>query len=285
MKMNGGHMKLILIEGIPGSGKTTLAENIKDYYETNGMRVMKYQEGHLHPVDLAWCSIFSEEEYDHVLIECSEVKDALIHHTKRLGEQYVVGYTNIGLPMKDPRIKTYFEPKEVYGGRVDAEVFIDLHQKLWSDFFGSNHDEDIAIFECAYLQNHVNEMMLMYDYDEESIIRYVTGLIPQGSKIDVELIYLDNENVRETIERVAAERVSSDKSKWDDWIDLVLDYIKNSRYGEINKCSSLEDVYTFFEKRVKLEHKILTQLDFPVHVINNPGFDFNLRLEKIKAIL
>ncbi len=278
-------MKLLLIEGIPGSGKTTLAEQAMRHYESSGKHVVKYQEGDLHPVDLAWCSLLSEEEYKHVLKECSEVKEAVIKHTQRLDDLFVVGYTKIGLPMKDPRIKSYFEPKEIYGGRVDVETFMGIHKKLWSKFFDSTHDEDVAIFECAYLQNHVNEMLLMYDYSEDEIIRYVKELIPSDSTIDVELIYLDNENVRETIDRVAAQRVSSDKSKWDDWIDLVLDYIKNSKYGEINGCDSHEEMYSFFEKRVSLEHQIMSELNFPVHVINNPGFEWDRRFEKIKSIL
>ncbi len=269
-------MKLILIEGIPGSGKTTLADQVKTYYEDRGIKVVKYQEGDLHPVDLAWCAVLSEEMYMEALEKCEDVKENLLKHTKKLDGQYVVGYTNIGLPMKDHRIKTLFEPYEVYGGRVSAQQFMSLHENLWRDFFKAQHEEDVAIFECAYLQNHVNELLLIYEFDEAAIIEYVKGLIPENPSINVEMIYLNNDNVKATIDKVAATRVSPDKSKWDDWIDLVMAYLK---------CDNLTCVYEYFEKRMAIEKKIIAELDFPVHSFQNPDFDWLKRWERIKEIL
>lgn len=278
-------MKLIIIEGIPGSGKTTTAKLIEEHYRSIGKKVKKYQEGDLHPVDLAWCAVMTEHEYDHALKMCDEVVDNIKRHTKKSGDKYIVAYTKIGLPMKDPRITTLFEPKEVYGARVDKDTFIRIHRSLWNEFFSSTHDEDIAIFECTFLQNHVVELMLTYNCDEKTIIKEVTALIPSSDQIEVELIYLDCLNVKETIDRVAKERVSSDKSKWDDWIDLVLKYIKDSEYGKANHCDSLEDVYAFFEKRIALEHQIMSQLNIQTQLIPNPDYDWDARWLMIKEKL
>ena len=148
-------MKLILIEGIPGSGKTTTAQLVSDYYLSQGKKVALYTEGSLHPVDLAWCAVMTEDEYLIACEQCIEVMDAIASNTKRLDDKYVVAYTNIRLPMKDPRIVNLFEPCEVYGGRSGMDTFIDLHRKLWADFFRMDHLEDVIIFECAYLQNQI----------------------------------------------------------------------------------------------------------------------------------
>ena len=278
-------MKLIIIEGIPGSGKTTTAKLIEEHYRTQGKKVIKYQEGDLHPVDLAWCAVMTKEEYDHALETCAEVADTIKQHTKKSDDQYIVAYTHIGLPMKDPRISELFASREVYGGRVDKEAFLRIHRKLWNDFFQSTHEEDIAIFECAYLQNHVVELMLIYNCSDNTIVNEVSTLIPNSNTIEVELIYLDCDNVKETIDRVAIQRVSSDKSKWDDWIDLVLKYIKDSEYGKVNHCDSLEDVYAFFEKRIALEHQIMSLLNIKTHLIPNPDFDWDARWKIIQEKL
>ncbi len=278
-------MKIIMIEGIPGSGKTTIAGRIKEYYDNEGVDAVLYREGDLHPVDLAWCAVLSEAEYIKVMEVCSDVKQELLKHTKKLYDKYVVAYTHLGIPMKDPRIKEYLEAKEVYGGRVDLETFTSIHQKLWDQFFNRKIEEEVVIFECSYLQNHVNEMMLVFSLEEDEIIDYVMGLIPDSPQHDVELIYLDTENVKETIDRAATQRLSPDKSKWDDWIDLVIKYIRESKYGEENGCDTIEELYDYFEKRVRMEHKIMEKLNFPVYVIKNPEFDWEKVWERIEEIL
>ena len=42
--------KLILIKGIPVSGKSTIAKNIGEYLSANGIKTKVYTEGQLHPV-------------------------------------------------------------------------------------------------------------------------------------------------------------------------------------------------------------------------------------------
>lgn len=278
-------MKLLLIEGIPGSGKTRTSEIIKAHYEALGNKVSLYQEGDLHPVDLAWCSVFTESEYEHVLNECDDILPTLTQFTSVVDSTYIVAYTKLGLPMKDPRIIEIFEPKEIYGGKVSKEDFMVSHQKLWHRFLTSVTSTDVVIFECAYLQNHVNELMLMYDTTESEIINHLKSLIMVNHCFDIEMFYLDNENVKETIDRVSKERQSSDKSKWDDWIDLVIAYIENSPYGSKIGQITLDDVYQYFEKRVEMDYKVIKNLPIKTHIINNPNFNYTERTKKIIALL
>ncbi len=46
--------KLILVEGIPGSGKSTFARRIAGHYQALGQTVRLYNEGDYHPADVAW---------------------------------------------------------------------------------------------------------------------------------------------------------------------------------------------------------------------------------------
>ena len=46
--------KLIMVEGIPGSGKSTIAQKIADYYKSKSLAINPFNEGQAHPADLAW---------------------------------------------------------------------------------------------------------------------------------------------------------------------------------------------------------------------------------------
>ena len=127
--------------------------------------------------------------------------------------------------------------------------------------------------------------MLIYDCDAQTIIREVSTLLPCSADIDVELVYLDTQDVKETIDRVTKQRISLDKSKYDDWIDRVFEYIKNSRYGQRHGCASMDDVYTFFKKRMEIEYAIIERLDINKHIIENVDFDWDLRWKRVKESL
>ena len=59
--------RLILVEGIPGSGKSTISKKIRDFLVSKGLDVVLYNEGDLHPTDMAWNALLSKEEYDNVI--------------------------------------------------------------------------------------------------------------------------------------------------------------------------------------------------------------------------
>jgi len=46
--------KLILVEGIPGSGKTTFARKIAEWYQHRGLTVNLFTEGQSHPPGRPW---------------------------------------------------------------------------------------------------------------------------------------------------------------------------------------------------------------------------------------
>lgn len=50
--------RLILVEGIPGAGKTTTARKIKEKLIDEGKEAILYEEGMSHPADMAWECLF-----------------------------------------------------------------------------------------------------------------------------------------------------------------------------------------------------------------------------------
>lgn len=278
-------MKLIIIEGIPGSGKTTISKKIYDFYQAKNLKVKLYQEGDLHPTDLAWCSILTHKQYNDFINGYPEKESLLKTHSKPFEDQYIVAFTKLNIAMKDPIIKELFEPNEFNGSSVGYERYTSIHRKLWHDFLTTDHEDDIIIFECPLLQNHVNELLITFESTKENIHTHLLSLIPEKRTCDIDIIYLDNPDVKETICRVAKERVSPDKSKWDDWIDLVMKYIAESPYGRSNDVNCLEDVYDYFKLRKSIEMDILKDLPVNQHIIPNPNYNWDEVWTSIKHIL
>lgn len=67
--------RLILVEGIPGSGKTTLANKIKDYLENKGLTAVLFNEGDAHPADLSWQAYLTTDEYNQLLLDYPDHKE------------------------------------------------------------------------------------------------------------------------------------------------------------------------------------------------------------------
>lgn len=276
--------RLILIEGIPGSGKTTMAEKVKSYLENQGKHVRMFQEGDLHPADLAWLSVLSLKEFEEIRA-LPVFKDRWKNHVSIEGDRVIVAYTQLGLPRDEQEWMAFFDRHEVYDQRVPFETFKQLHFNRWQQF-GKEADEDtIYIFECAYLQNHISELLRAHEMKEEEIIAYMKDLIETVKPLHPKLIYLSQPDVRETILRVANLRRSSEPDRWKDWIDLLADYVENSPFGKSITCSGFEAVLRFIEARKDLEFKVMNHLDIAVDIIDNPSYDWTDLECKVMASL
>ena len=72
-------MKNIFVEGIQGSGKSTLINNIVKF----NPELHVCREGDYSPIELAWCALMSKKEYEAVLQKYNSIRDEIIKNTYR----------------------------------------------------------------------------------------------------------------------------------------------------------------------------------------------------------
>lgn len=274
--------RLILVEGIPGSGKTTTSKKIRDYLMNKGLDVILYNEGDMHPADMAWNALLTREEYNNAISEI-EYEDIIKANSIFEDEYVIVAYTKLGLHKNENKLMDFLEAHEIYDGRVPIEIFKDIHLKRWRKF-GEVMKADkskIVIFECAFLQNHVNELLAMHEKDLDYIRKYLNELIKTVRDLHPKLIYLKQHSAQETLTRISKERISDNKEIYPDWIDMVTQYFENSNYGKHNNINGFDGLVRYFEQRQAIELEVLKDLPIDNQIVYNTNYDYEAIINMI----
>ena len=116
-------------------------------------------------------------------------------------------------------------------------------------------------------------------------MQYLKELIETVLDFNPKLIYLNQNSVRDTLNRVAKERVSENKVLYADWIDLVTEYFKNSNYGKHTDINRFDDIVEYFEKRQEIELEAIKQLSIDSFVITNFHYDWDNIIKVIREKL
>ncbi len=259
----------IFIEGIPGSGKTTLLNLLSTEYE----QYWVFHEGEVSPVELAWCAYMSEDQYEQVLDQFPETVESVKRVSKKEGDHYIVPYTRIqtGITEFYSRMEQY----EIYSGRITVSEFQDIVLRRYKNFVSTGN-----IFECAFFQNILEELMLYAEYSDEQILCFYQELIEELDLEAFRLIRLDVENIADCIDIIRKERV--DDSGKQIWFDLMLQFVCNSPYGKANHVQGMEGIINHFERRIRLENHILNLLPNKCVIrVKSKGYRFEEIVEKI----
>lgn len=241
-------MNNIFIEGIQGAGKSTLLNQLQrkmpDY--------RAYREGDISPVELAWCSYMTEEAYREVRARYPALEDELDKQTVREGNKRITAYTRILTDIvgfhKD------MEQYEIYNGRVEWSEFQKILLGRYEAFKGEGN-----LFECSFFQNSIECMMLFYQLRDEEIIAFYKKAYGILQEKNFKLLYLDVQDVEETIHKIRKERVD-DKGQ-EMWYPLMVNYLAQSPYGKAHGSQRFADLIAHLERRRNLEKRILGEMD------------------------
>lgn len=266
------------IEGIPGSGKSTYAQRLYDHLLSQGNQVEMYSEGDLHPIDLAWCSIIKRNVFNQLVEKHSKYRDQILSHSKFIEDIAITAYTKIQVDDDDGSFYDDFSPYEIYRTK-DFSHFKNTHLTLWQKFNMSHKKDTIYIFECIFLQNHINELILKFGIEGREMIQYFQDLLKELSQLSISIFYIKPLNVKETFDRVIDERRSSNPN-FKDWIDQVLEYFQNTKYGKKKAYLEYDGALQYFKDRQKMELKIIKKLPVDATVFDLRN-DYDLVFQQI----
>lgn len=264
-------MKNIFVEGIQGSGKTTLVNNIsKSHPDLHICR-----EGDYSPVELAWCTWMSKQEYDAVLKKYSPIKEEIEKHTVKEREHYIISYTKILTDI--PGFHKDLEQYEIYNGRKTLPELKEIILTRFQNFKEAGH-----LFECSFFQNIMEDLILFHVLSDEEIINFYRDLFQVMNIGKFLLLYLYAENLEDNIRVIKKER--SDEAGNELWYQMMLEYLIQSPYGKVHGCSTFDDLIAHLKHRQELELAIINEIiKEKAVVLRAKDYDMNQVIDLIGA--
>lgn len=238
--------KLLLIEGLPGTGKSTFAEAL---VKTDPTLRFYSEISEDHPVDLhevAWLNPHTEE-----FLQIPRNELTTLHN---LEEGLLVSYRR---SKHRERLQTF----DAYELPFDQHVSIML--KRWKAFVENmiNHDTTY-LFECAFLQNPFTIGMVSQNVDPDAIASYVKSVAEIIAPLNPVVFYLSHEDVQSSYFQVYDEREKG-------WQHGFVDYYTKRAYGKAHGLFGKEGTAHVMQERKRRELEILSNLPIHSHIIRN----------------
>jgi hypothetical protein len=273
--------KLIIIEGLPGFGKSTTARQVYDLLVEMNVDAELYLEGDLnHPADYDRVACFTKEEFERLLIQHSDLENTIKNHITVKDGKYLLSYGKMkydsGIVFPDPLLTSVFE-RDIYELPLDRNI--ELITKKWADFarqaFQGNK---VYIFECCFIQNPVTIGMVKYNAKREKVIDYVLRLEEIIEKLNPTLIYVEQDDLDFSFKKAIRERPK-------EWYEGFVEYYTEQGFGKEQKYKGLEGTINVLRERHILETEIFNKLNINKFKVNNSSYDMDVYKQRLLAML
>ncbi|WP_017811926.1 P-loop NTPase family protein [Paenibacillus shenyangensis] len=273
--------KLIMVEGLPGSGKSTISQLIADMLREQGMNVQLFQEGHLeHPADYESVACYTEKELDQLLSTYEEYAELLKSRVIQNGNDFLVPYQKIKNELGLDELHQLWNEvsqKDIY------ELPFEQNRRIITDKWDRFQREalisdSIFVFECCFMQNPLTIGTVKYNVQKQEVIDYVMQLGELMKPLHPLFIYIDQPDIRSVFEKAVRERPKT-------WSDGFIDYYTRQGLGKAKGYHGLDGTIQVLEERKNIELEIFDLLDMNKWKIDNAEYNMDQCQKKIRAIL
>lgn len=274
--------KLVMVEGIPGSGKSTLSQYIQDTLNTHLIESELFLEGNLrHPADYESVACVPNEELDRLRSSYADVFHDIDPFVSLSGNDSLIAYALAQQSAQNEIPSSLYEEirrYEIYDG-IPVEKYCELMVQRWSSFAKNQREKDkLVILECCFLQNPGCALLARHDAGNDRFVQHVLQIAEQIQDLNPILFYLKQPSVRETIERVKTMRPQ-------EWLDFVIWYHTEQDYGKNKGLHGYDGYIQFLEHRRELELHIIEQLPFQTFIMDNSDYDWENQQRTISNIM
>ena len=181
--------RLILIEGLPGTGKTTLSEKIFEMFTKQGIQVELLQEGDRIPSNVFGIAGIPKAEFVDFQNDTNII-------TKT--ENYVfVNLENCGETVAK-QLRRY-DIGDAFNPHISAYEYARCTLEWWQYWVNASIKETVLIMDSAFMQCPINEMIFRKASDAE-VKAYVQAIAEIIKPFNPFCIYLRRENAKIAID-------------------------------------------------------------------------------------
>ena len=282
--------RLVLIEGIPGAGKSTTARFVKDVLARRGLQPQFYTEGDLdHPADYESVACLSLADYEHLLAAYPAWQETLSAAAIHKNGDVFIGYRKLqeqpGNWLPDNRLPSNQSPNNLFQALARFEVyelpagrFMRVVGAHWQEFTGrAANQSQPYIFECCFWQNPLTTLLARHNLSPEAAMEFIRQLTRVVAPLNPMLIYLEPTSIRSTLEAAAQSRPK-------EWLDYVTGYITGQEWGRVYGQSGFDGMVRFYEMRRDIEKQLFEDLAWPKLWIDQAGQDWPAAYERIERL-
>ncbi|MCK9862130.1 hypothetical protein [Paenibacillus sp. ATY16] len=245
--------KLILVEGLCGTGKSTLAERLHHYLVQQGKSSAFYDEGaEGHPASLNWHALFREQEYNEFLERYPNLANDISLRAIKDGSNYLLPYRGVKEFSGQIALNAELKSRELCWAEmpiVAQSEFTYLIQRHWARFVEvASLTDTVYVLEAVFFQHQIHDLLKHYQASDSQIEQHIQGIAQQIAAMNPILIYLTQPSVRD-------QQV---------WISSIR---SKPRFAS-------EQNIKFMENRKRIELWLLDTLHFPTHTIENVHLDW-----------
>jgi len=275
--------RLILIEGLPGSGKSTVAQMVSEILIEQGKKVQLFQEGNLdHPADYEGVSFYYAGDFETLLKTHEKYREVLESNAIAHDQGFLIPYRKMkeqwGIELPDHIVQDIFS-RDIY--EIPFEQNVKLITEKWQDFAQnvlSTNDDCITIFECCFIQNPLTMGLVKCNQSKEQNVQYVLELGRIIHALNPLLIYIDQKDISYTFDKAVSERPK-------EWSEGFINYYTNQGLGQAQGYQGVEGTVQVLQERKKLESKIYGLLQMDKVWLDNSDYDREACRHKLEKIL
>lgn len=273
--------QLILVEGLPGSGKSTVAQLVQEVLQEMNISNQLVLEGDLdHPADYDGTAYYSVEQYEQLIHEQPQYADLLQAYSLHREDGVLVFYRKLknqaGNAFPDDLVNQIFE-HDIY------ELLLHQNRRLitekWQHFADQAAlEEKTWVFECCFMQNPITIGKVLYAASDTAVTSYVNQLARIVEPLHPLLIYVEQEDVGCSFRKAADERPL-------EWLNGFLNYYTQYGIGKEMNATGIDGAIQVLEVRKQLELKIYDQLTMNKVRLDNTQVDREAARSRIQSIL
>ncbi|SDC69944.1 hypothetical protein [Geotoga petraea] len=273
--------KLILVEGLPGVGKTTISKTIKQIFHKQNIKSKLFLEGEIdQPADYESVAFFNEKEYEEIIKKHPENSEIIKKITQKNKKGYLLNYKeeiDYFIREENKNIFEKIKEKDIY------ELPLELHQELilekWDEFSKKIKNEDeVYIIECCFIQNPITYSFIREGESEQNFLKYIKKIEDKIISSNPLLIYVEQDDYEKSFKKIVEERPT-------EWKNFFIDYYTNQGYGKESNKKDLKGAIEVLKKRQKIEQKILNDLKIKYKVINNTNYSISKTEKMLEKLI